>query len=160
MSVVLIGMFWTGVTFASICSAKTAPVEEISSPESPCINYCTTSTEAIAKEYDFSYLKVGQFTEFNGYDSQGNEFIYRVTRVQKGIDVAVKSETLNNVDTNTVVVFRGPNGVVTSVRLGDVATQRCGWLCLLAHICCVKIHIGPPGNTWEWDCDCVNSNED
>jgi hypothetical protein len=158
MSVVLIGLFCAGFVHASAGSLEMVTAKD-SFVTSACHVNALIKSNDLSKEYDFSKLSIGQFTEIIGYDSRGNQFTYRVTRVRSGIEIAVKTETLQHVDGSTTIVFKGPNGIVKTVRLGEIAGQRCGWLCVLAHVCCIKIHLGPPGNTWEWDCDCVG-NED
>lgn len=154
-SALILGVLWFGVVgatanpvFENFTDNKECPGEKSS---------CEVTEER--KEFDFSDYAIGQYTEFAGYDARGNEFTYRVTRVHGGIDVAVKTRTISKVDRNTTIVFKGPKGVVKSVRLADQSSQRCGLICVLAHICCIKIHLGPPGNTWEWDCECTYSNE-
>ncbi len=146
----LIAMFVMGAT-----NAKSLDVD--SSDQSECLTPFA-SPDNPGKDYDFSYLKPGETADISGYDSNGRTFKYRVTRTSGGIDVAVYSASIKNADPNTVVTFKGPNGVISSTTLGQVASQRCGWLCVLVHVFCVKVHIGPPGNTWEWDCD-TSTNE-
>lgn len=128
------------------------------SVETDCVFLDASSTAGPGKDYDFSSLKPGETADIPGYDNNGKQFMYRVTKTSNGIDVAVYSNSLKDVDPNTVIAFKGPNGEVTSTSLGEVTSQRCGWLCVLAHVFCVKVHIGPPGNTWEWDCDTTSQN--
>ena len=160
ISVFLIGILWVGVIQASAIEGKFPAVTKYADGIHVSFALKIDPCKPIIKEYDFSTLTVGQFMEFPGYDPNGIEFTYRVTRVKNGIDVAVKSETLRNIDRNTTVIFRGSDGIIKTVVLGQLASQRCGWLCILAHVCCVQVHIGPPGNTWHWDCKCIGTSED
>lgn len=109
------------------------------------------------KDYDFSYLKPGETAELVYNDNDGNPIRYRITRTTSGIDIAVYRSSLEKADPDTAITFKGPRGVVSSTTVGEINSQRCGWLCIIAHVVCVKVHIGPPGNTWEWDC---SSNDD
>ena len=104
------------------------------------------------KEYDFSYLKPGETAEVSYDDIKGNPIRYRITRTSSGLDVAVYMSSLQKADPSTNIVFKGPRGVVSSSTVGELVSNRCGSLCVLAHFFCVKVHLGPPGNTWEWDC--------
>jgi hypothetical protein len=148
----LIALFLMGYT-----NARSLTVDSFDRSE--CLKPCTSPVDNPGKDYDFSYLKPGETADVNGYDSNGKAFKYRVTRTSSGIDIAIYSNSIKNADPNTVVTFKGPKGVVSSTTLGQVGSQRCGWICVLAHVFCVKVHLGPPGNTWEWDCD-TSTNED
>ncbi|MCW5519927.1 hypothetical protein J1N09_08770 [Aureitalea sp. L0-47] len=119
-----------------------------------CVEECSSDPIVLSpgKEYDFSYLKPGETAELAYEDDKGNPIRYRVTRTSGGLDVAVYTSSLQKADPNTVIAFKGPKGVVSSSTVGEIVSQRCGWLCVIAHVFCVKVHLGPPGNTWEWDC--------
>jgi hypothetical protein len=147
----LLGLLFVGHTYAktvsyNLCEESNGVIPIVAVLDDP------------GKDYDFSYLKPGETTDITGYDSNGKPFKYRVTRTSNGIDVAVYSNSIKDTDPNTAITFRGPKGVVSSTTLGEVSSQRCGWICVIAHVFCVKIHVGPPGNTWEWDCD-TSTNE-
>ncbi len=126
--------------------------------KSTCVIVETVINDSPGKDYDFSSLKPGETADIPGYDGNGKKFMYRVTKTSNGIDVAVYTNSLKNIDPSTEIAFKGPNGEISSTTVGQVSAQRCGWICVLAHVFCVKIHLGPPGNTWEWDCDTTSQN--
>jgi hypothetical protein len=128
------------------------PIKEYCDP--PCVTEASPDLIVLipGKEYDFSYLKPGETAELSYEDNKGNPIRYRVTRTSGGLDVAVYTSSLQDADPGTRITFKGPNGVVSSSTIGEIVSRRCGWLCVIAHVFCVKIHLGPPGNTWEWDC--------
>lgn len=114
-------------------------------------------------DYDFTNLSIGESISIEMYDNSGTPFIFVVTKTSDNeIDVAADVDSLNGIEENTTVSFRDREGNIKVVNLTDVKNNRCGWLCVIAHICCVKIHIGPPGNTWDWDCSActIGNNND
>lgn len=145
-----------GMLLMGHAHSKTIPCTPIE--KSTCEITDKIVTDAPGKDYDFSSLKPGETADVPGYDRSGKKFMYRVTKTSNGIDVAVYTNSLKNIDPDTQIAFKGPNGEISSTTVGQVSAQRCGWICVLAHVFCVKIHLGPPGNTWEWDCDTTSQN--
>jgi Neuraminidase (sialidase) len=141
----ILGTLFMGQTYGNVISVSP-------NDQSSYISHLSSAIDSPGKDYDFSYLKPGETMDITGYDSNGKPFKYRVTRTSNGVDVAIYSDTIRNADPGTVITFKGPEGIISSTTLGQVSSQRCGSLCILAHFFCVKVHIGPPGNTWEWDC--------
>ncbi|MBT8262755.1 MAG: hypothetical protein KJO05_08035 [Bacteroidia bacterium] len=151
VTVVLLGTLLMGQTYGNEISNNPGD-------QTNCISPFSSVNDSPGKDYDFSYLKPGETADITGYGSAGKAFTYRITRTSNGIDVAIYSDTIRNVDPRTVITFKGPKGVTNTTTLGQISSQRCGWLCVIAHVFCVKIHLGPPGNTWEWDCDTTNED--
>lgn len=103
---------------------------------------------------DLSRLSLGQATFVEMRDAVGTPYTFRVKKTADNkFAVAANPTELNDLQPNTTIRFVGKDGLVKAVNLTQLAQQqRCGVWCVLLHICCVHIHIGPPANTWEWSC--------
>ncbi len=102
---------------------------------------------------DLTRLGLGQSTYVEMRDAVGTPYTFRVKKLEDNrFAVAAKVEDLQDIQPNTTIRFVGKDGLLKAVNLSELSNQRCGVWCLVLHICCVHIHIGPPANTWEWSC--------
>ena len=104
-------------------------------------------------DLDFSKLRPGTHAFIEMFDAKGSPYTFKVER-QENLKLAVYADTstLGNIEPNTTVAFKGKGKLYRSINLTELNSQRCGLWCIMAHICCIHVHLGPPGNTWEWSC--------
>ena len=104
-------------------------------------------------DLDFTKLRPGTYALIEMYDSHSRPFKFKVERKEDlKLAVSADTSTLTGITSDTTINFIGKGKLLRSVNLTELSNQRCGLFCILIHACCVHIHIGPPGNTWEWSC--------
>jgi len=104
-------------------------------------------------DLDFTRLTPGSYAFIEMYDEKGTAFTFKVERKENlKLAVSADTNTLDDIKSNTTINFMGKGKLFRSVNLTELSNRRCGLWCIIVHICCVHIHIGPPGNTWEWSC--------
>lgn len=107
----------------------------------------------VGLDLDFSKLRPGTHAFLEMFDAKGTPYMLKAER-KENLKIAIYADTstLGNLDANTTINFIGKGKLYRSTNLTELNSQRCGLWCVLVHMCCIHVHIGPPGNTWEWSC--------